>query len=54
MLVRGLPPCFGITLPSMIIGIVTTMVSTLVIFIARPFIQRLIEPASVTARRTMR
>jgi hypothetical protein len=30
-----LPPCFGITLPSMIIGIDTTMVSTLVIFIFR-------------------
>jgi hypothetical protein len=32
--VRGLPPCFGITEPSMIIGMDITIVSILVIFIS--------------------
>ena len=33
MLVRAAPPCFGSTEPSMTIGMLTTIVSTFVIFI---------------------
>jgi hypothetical protein len=37
MLVRARPPCLGMTDPSMIIGILTTIVYTFVIFIHHLF-----------------
>ena len=45
MLVRGRPPCCGSTEPSMTIGMLTTMVSTLVILISA-----MVYPGPATCR----